>query len=144
MLQPGDHATSEASGLLGATNTVWTNVHEWFAHYLNGASNGIDTQAPVQVEPVGGSSYEGYSDLDALSTSSATFHLGGTDWLGTGSLSYAAPGTWSTAINVGTATCASGGTLQVSGLLTQLVDLPPQCWLPAICAAPPQSGNPAR
>ena len=144
MLQPGDHATSEASGLLGATNTVWTNVHEWFAHYLTGADNGIDTQAPVQVEPVGGSSYEGYADLSALSTSSATFNLGGTNWLGTGSLSYAAPGSWSTGINVGTATCASGGTLEVSGLLTQLLDLPPQCWLPAVIrsdAAVWQSGT---
>jgi predicted acyl esterase len=144
MLQPGDHATSEASGLLGATNTVWTNVHEWFAHYLTGADNGIDTQAPVQVEPVGGSSYAGYADLSALSTSSATFNLGGTDWLGTGSLGYAAPGSWSTAINVGTATCASGGTLEVSGLLTQLLDLPPQCWLPAVLrsdAAVWQSGT---
>jgi len=132
MLQPGDHATAEAGGLLGLSNSVWTNVHEWFDHYLTGADNGIDTQEPVQVEPVGGSSYEGYPSLSALSTSSATFQLGGTNWLGTGSLSYAAPGSWSTGIDVGTATCASGGTLEVSGLLTQLLDLPPSCWLPII------------
>lgn len=132
MLQPGDHATAEAGGLLGATNTVWTNVHEWFDHYLTGAANGIDTQDPVQVEPVGTSTYEGYSSLSTLSTSSATFNLGGTNIFGTGSLSSAAPGTWSTGIDVGTATCASGGTLEVSGLLEQLLDLPPQCWLPSI------------
>jgi predicted acyl esterase len=132
MLQPGDHATAEASGLLGLSNPVWTNVHAWFDHYLTGAANGINTQEPVQVEPVGGSSYEGYPNLSALSTSSATFQLGGTNWLGTGSLSYAAPGSWSTGISVGTATCASGGTLEVSGLLTQLLDLPPSCWLPII------------
>ena len=132
MLQPGDHATAEAGGLLGLSNSVWTNVHAWFDHYLTGAANGIDTQDPVQVEPVGGSSYEGYPNLSALSTSSATFQLGGANWLGTGSLSYAAPGSWSTGISVGTATCASGGTLEVSGLLTQLLDLPPSCWLPVI------------
>jgi predicted acyl esterase len=132
MLQPGDHATAEAGGLLGLSNSVWTNVHEWFDHYLTGAANGINTQDPVQVEPVGGSSYEGYPSLSALSTSSATFQLGGTNWLGTGSLSYAAPGSWSTGISVGTATCASGGTLEVSGLLTQLLDLPPSCWLPVV------------
>ena len=144
MLQPGDHATSEASGLLGATNTVWTNVHAWFDHYLTGAANGIDTQQPVQIEPVGSSTYEGYPDLSSLSTSSATFNLGGTNWLGTGSLSYAAPGSWSTGINVGTATCAAGGTLLISGLLTQVLDSPPQCWLPAILrndAAVWQSGT---
>ena len=132
MLQPGDHATAEAGGLLGLSNSVWTNVHAWFDHYLTGAANGIDTQDPVQVEPVGGSSYEGYPNLSALSTSSATFQLGGANWLGTGSLSYAAPGSWSTGISVGTATCASGGTLEVSGLLTQLLDLPPSCGLPVI------------
>ena len=132
MLQPGDHATAEASGLLGLGNTVWTNVHAWFDHYLTGADNGINTQDPVQVEPVGGSSYEGYANLAALSTSTATFQLGGANWLGTGSLSYAAPGSWSTGIDVGTATCASGGTLEISGLLTQLLDLPPSCWLPII------------
>jgi predicted acyl esterase len=132
MLQPGDHATAEAGGLLGLSNSVWTNVHAWFDHYLTGAANGINTQDPVQVEPVGGSSYEGYPSLSALSTSSATFQLGGANWLGTGSLSYAAPGSWSTGISVGTATCASGGTLEVSGLLTQLLDLPPSCWLPVI------------
>ena len=132
MLQPGDHATAEAGGLLGLSNSVWTNVHAWFDHYLTGAANGIDTQDPVQVEPVGGSSYESYPNLSALSTSSATFQLGGANWLGTGSLSYAAPGSWSTGISVGTATCASGGTLEVSGLLTQLLDLPPSCWLPVI------------
>jgi predicted acyl esterase len=132
MLQPGDHATAEAGGLLGAGNQIWTNVHAWFDHYLTGADNGINTQQPVQVEPVGGSSYEGYPSLSALSTSSATFQLGGTNWLGTGSLSDSAPGSWSTGIDVGTATCAAGGTLEVSGLLTQLLDLPPECWLPAI------------
>jgi len=132
MLQPGDHATAEASGLLGATNAIWTNAHAWFDHYLTGADNGINTQPSVQVEPVGGSTYESYSSLSALSTNTATFQLGATNWLGTGALSYAAPGEWSTGINVGTATCASGGTLEVSGLLTQLLDLPPSCWLPVI------------
>jgi len=132
MLQPGDHATAEASGLLGLSNTVWTNVHAWFDHYLTGATNGITAQDPVQVEPVGTSTYEGYPNLAALSTSDATFQLGAKNRLGTGALSYAAPGVWSTAINVGTPTCASGGILEVSGLLTQLLDLPPQCWLPII------------
>jgi len=132
MLQPGDHATAEASGLLGLSNPIWTNVHAWFDHYLTGTDNGIDQQQPVQIEPVGGSSYEGYSDLSALNASSTTFQLGAENWLGTGSLSAAAPGTWSTKINVGTGTCASGGTLEVSGLLTQFADLPPSCWLPVI------------
>ncbi|HEX4787122.1 MAG TPA: CocE/NonD family hydrolase [Actinospica sp.] len=132
MLSPGDHATAEASGLLGLANPVWSNVHAWFDHYLTGADNGIDTEQPVQIEPVGGSSYEGYPDISALGTSTTTYQLGTKNWLGTGSLSVAAPGTWTSSINVGTATCAAGGTLEVSGLLTQFLDAPPQCWLPII------------
>ena len=111
---------------------MWDNVHDWFDHYLTGAANGIDTQAPVQVEPVGGSSYEGYASPAAMSTGSATYQLGGENWLGTGSLTSASAANWSTGIDVGTASCAAGGTLEVSGVLTQFLDAPPSCWLPAI------------
>jgi predicted acyl esterase len=132
MLQPGDHATAEASGLLGLDNTVWDRTHDWFDHYLTGAANGIDTQAPVQVEPIGGSSYQGYASPAALTSSTATYQLGGANWLGTGSLSTATPGSWSTKTSVGSASCAAGGTLEVTGILTQFFDAPPSCWLPAI------------
>jgi predicted acyl esterase len=135
MLSPGDHATAEASGLLGLSNPVWSQVHAWFDHYLAGAANGIDTEQPVQIEPVGSGSYEGYHDISDLGTTTTTYQLGGADWLGTGSLSTSAPGIWHTSIDVGTGTCASGGTLEVSGLLTQFADAPPQCWLPAIARA---------
>ena len=132
MLQPGDHATSEASGLLGLDNAVWDHAHSWFDHYLTGAANGINTQAPVQVEPIGGSSYEGYASPAAMTTSTATYHLGAENILGTGGLSTSSTGSWSTRTNVGTASCAAGGTLEISGILTQFFDSPPSCWLPAI------------
>jgi predicted acyl esterase len=132
MLQPGDHATSEASGLLGLDNTVWDHTHDWFDHYLEGAANGINTQAPVQVEPIGGSSYQGYASPEAMTASTKTYQLGAENWLGTGSLSTSASGSWSTKTSVGTGSCAAGGTLEVSGILTQFFDSPPSCWLPAI------------
>ena len=132
MLQPGDHAGPEATGLLGLSNPVWSNVHAWFDHYLTGAANGINTEAPVQVEPVGGSSYTGYPNLAAESTHTATYHLGSENWLGTGSLSTSNATGWSTGISVGSDTCADGGTLEVSGILTQFLDAPPTCWLPII------------
>ncbi len=132
MLQPGDHATAEASGLLGLSNPIWTNVHAWFDHYLTGAANGINTEAPVQVEPVGGSSYTGYPNIAATSTHTATLNLGSENWLGSGSLGTSAANGWSTGINVGTDTCADGGTLEVTGILTQFFDAPPTCWLPAV------------
>jgi len=132
MLSPGDHATAEASGLLGLSNPIWSNVHAWFDHYLTGAANGIDSEQPVQIEPVGASSYQGYPDISDLGTNTTTYQLGAVNWLGTGSLSVSAPGTWNSSIHVGTASCAAGGTLEVSGLLTQFLDAPPQCWLPLV------------
>jgi predicted acyl esterase len=132
MLQPGDHATAEASGLLGLSNPIWTSVHAWFDHYLTGAADGINTQSPVQIEPVGGSSYTGYPTIAAATTHTATYNLGSENWLGTGSLGTSGATGWSTRIGVGTATCAAGGTLEVSGILTQFFDAPPSCWLPVI------------
>jgi predicted acyl esterase len=132
MLQPGDHATAEATGLLGLSNPIWTNVHAWFDHYLTGASNGINTQRPVQIEPVGGSSYTGYASLAAATTHTATLNLGSENWLGTGSLGSSSATGWSTRINDGADTCADGGTLEVTGILTQFLDAPPTCWLPAV------------
>jgi putative CocE/NonD family hydrolase len=132
MLQPGDHATAEASGLLGLSNPVWSNVHAWFDHYLTGADNGINQQDPVQIEPVGGSGYTGYTSLAAADGHTAVYGLGGTDWLGTGSLNSGTSTGWSTQINVGTDTCADGGTLEITGILTQILDTPPTCWLPSV------------
>lgn len=144
MLQPGDHATAEAGGLLGLPNPVWSNAHAWFAHYLTGADNGINAEPPVQIEPVGSSTYEQYASLGAVASTTKTYQLGGSNWLGTGSLAASTPSSWSTGIDVGTPTCASGGTLEASGILTQLLDLPPECWLPIIVrhdAAVWQSGT---
>jgi hypothetical protein len=131
MFQPGDHATAEASGLLGLSNQIWTNAHAWFDHYLTGAADGINAQPPVQIEQVGGSGYTGYANLAAAAPRSATLALGVQNWLGYGSLGSSA-GAWSTRINVGTDTCADGGTVEITGILTQFLDLPPSCWLPAV------------
>jgi predicted acyl esterase len=132
MLQPGDHATAEAGGLLGLSNQIWTNAHAWFDHYLTGAANGITSEAPVQIEPVGGSSYTGYPSPAAATTHTATLGLGSENWLGTGSLGGSTSTGWSTGIAAGSDTCADGGTLEVTGILTQILDAPPTCWLPAI------------
>jgi predicted acyl esterase len=132
MFQPGDHATAEASGLLGLPNAVWTNVHAWFDHYLTGAANGINTREPVQIEPVGGSSYTGYPSLAAADAHNAVYGLSGANRLVTGSPGSGGPAGWSTGIEAGADTCADGGTLEITGILTQILDSPPTCWLPAV------------
>ena len=40
-LNNGIHATAEIGGLLGLSNFVWDNTHDWFDHWLKGEANGI-------------------------------------------------------------------------------------------------------
>lgn len=132
MFQPGDHATAEATGLLGLPNQIWASAHAWFDHYLTGAANGINTRQPVQIEQVGGSGYTGYPSLAAAAPKSGVVTLGGQNRLGYGSLGPSPAGSWKTQIDVGTDTCADGGTVEITGILTQFLDAPPSCWLPAV------------
>ena len=49
-LGPGDHGGQEGSSLQGVPNDVVDDVQAWFAHYLRGADNGIDTEDPIVVK----------------------------------------------------------------------------------------------
>ncbi|MCX2970590.1 MULTISPECIES: CocE/NonD family hydrolase [Streptomyces] len=60
-LRPGDHASAEATGLLGLPNDVWTGTQRWFDHHLGGVRNGIDTERPVRLKPRSGAPYESYA-----------------------------------------------------------------------------------
>lgn len=48
--RPGDHATAEATGLLGLPNGTWNDAHRWFDRSLKGERNGIDEEPPVQLK----------------------------------------------------------------------------------------------
>ncbi|MEU4104957.1 CocE/NonD family hydrolase [Streptomyces tanashiensis] len=113
--RPGDHATAEATGLLGLPNDTWTSAHRWFDHYLKGADNGIDRERPVQLKPRSDAGYEGYSDWKSLDANRRKFDLGGTQRI------------WA---NVDSG--ANGGVVMLSNLLDQFFQAPPVASVPLL------------
>ncbi|MGW7113736.1 CocE/NonD family hydrolase [Streptomyces xanthophaeus] len=126
--RPGDHATAEATGLLGLPNDTWTNAHRWFDRYLKGERNGIDTEAPVQLKSRSNDGYEGYADWKSVGS-------GGTEKL-------ALSDTEHVFANVDSG--AHGGILFLSSILDQFAKAPPTAsvpLLPRAFAAVWQSGR---
>ncbi|WCD89506.1 putative protein YcjY [Streptomyces xanthophaeus] len=126
--RPGDHATAEATGLLGLPNDTWTNAHRWFDRYLKGERNGIDTEAPVQLKSRSNDGYEGYADWKSVGA-------GGTEKL-------ALSDTEHVFANVDSG--ANGGILFLSSILDQFAKAPPTAsvpLLPRAFAAVWQSGR---
>ncbi|MER8182084.1 CocE/NonD family hydrolase [Kitasatospora sp. NPDC094015] len=131
-LRPGDHATAEATGLLGLPNDVWTDARAWLDHYLLGTDNGIDRALPVHIEPQLQDHYEDYPSWQAVSSSTTRLGLGGRDLLGTGSL---APGTatgWRTPIGTNLDSGADGGIAILSNLAEQFLKVPPLVSVPLL------------
>ncbi|RCH68808.1 acyl esterase [Streptomyces sp. SDr-06] len=114
-LRPGDHATAEATGLLGLPNDVWTDAHRWFDHYLKGADNGIDREQPVQLTSRTDGSYEGYPTWQAVGAAKETLPLSGTRKI------------WA---NVDSG--ADGGVIFLSSVLDQFAKLPPMASIPLL------------
>ncbi|WP_434599044.1 alpha/beta fold hydrolase [Streptomyces sp. A5-4] len=113
--RPGDHATAEATGLLGLPNDVWTNAQRWFDHHLNGADNGIDREQPVQLKSRSTNGYEGYPDWKSVGANQRKIELGGTKKI------YA---------NVDSG--ANGGVVFLSNALDQFLRLPPTASVPLL------------
>jgi predicted acyl esterase len=127
-LRPGDHATAEATGLLGLPNDVWSDAHRWFDHYLKGADNGIDKEQPVQLksrpqalgsaragETPSDGSYEGYPSWQAVGAATEKLALNGTQKI------------WAN-IDSG----ADGGIIFLSSILDQFAKLPPMASIPLL------------
>ncbi|GAA4894358.1 alpha/beta fold hydrolase [Streptomyces coeruleoprunus] len=114
-LRPGDHATAEATGLLGLPNDVWTNAHRWFDHHLKGADNGIDRERPVQLKSRSTGGYEGYADWKSVGAHERRITLGDEHRI------YA---------NVDSG--ANGGTVLLSNALDQFLRLPPAVSVPLV------------
>ncbi|MFF9556732.1 alpha/beta fold hydrolase [Streptomyces albus] len=113
--RPGDHATPEATGLLGLPNDTWSHAHDWFDHYLKGEDNGIDTQPPVQLKSRTTGAYEGYADWKDVPSGARTLALNDTRELATGKDSG-----------------ADGGTMFLTGILDQFLKLPPVVSMPLL------------
>ncbi|MFB7466077.1 CocE/NonD family hydrolase [Streptomyces sp. NPDC056224] len=126
--RPGDHATAEATGLLGLPNDTWTNAHRWFDRYLKGERNGVDAEAPVQIKSRSSGAYEGYADWKSVGA-------GGTEKLALSDSEHVFAN-----IDSG----ANGGIIFLSSILDQLAQAPPTAsvpLLPRAFAAVWQSGR---
>ncbi|MFE7548482.1 CocE/NonD family hydrolase [Streptomyces gardneri] len=113
--RPGDHATAEATGILGLPNDTWTNAHRWFDHHLKGVDNGIDREQPVQLKSRSTSGYEGYPDWKSVNANQRKFSLGDTEHV------------WA---NVDSG--ANGGITLLTNLLDQFLRTPPTVSVPLL------------
>ncbi|MFI9115126.1 alpha/beta fold hydrolase [Streptomyces venezuelae] len=113
--RPGDHATAEATGLLGLPNDTWTSAHRWFDRYLKGADNGIDREQPVQFKSRSTGGYEGYPDWKSVHANQRKFGLDGTQKV------------WA---NVDSG--ANGGTVLLTNALDQFLRTPPIVSVPLL------------
>ncbi|MFF8837044.1 CocE/NonD family hydrolase [Streptomyces sp. NPDC015130] len=113
--RPGDHATAEATGLLGLPNDTWTNAHRWFDRHLKGVDNGIDREQPVQLKSRSTDGYEGYPDWKSVHADQRKFDLDGTQRI------------WA---NVDSG--ANGGVTLLTNLLDQFLRTPPTVSVPLL------------
>lgn len=113
--RPGDHATGEATGLLGLPNDTWTHAHRWFDRYLKGEHNGIDEEEPVQLKSRSTGSYEGYPSWREVPSARRTLSLDDDQRISTGRDSG-----------------ANGGLIFLTGILDQFLKLPPMASLPLL------------
>ncbi|MFB7450066.1 CocE/NonD family hydrolase [Streptomyces sp. NPDC056194] len=113
--RPGDHATAEATGLLGLPNDTWTSARRWFDHYLKGVDNGVDREQPVQLKPRSDAPYEGYADWKSVDANRRKFGLGGTQ-----------------RIRANVDSGADGGVVMLSNLLDQFFQAPPVASIPLL------------
>ncbi|MEV0844834.1 alpha/beta fold hydrolase [Streptomyces sp. NPDC049954] len=114
-LRPGDHATAEATGLLGLPNDTWTDTRRWFDHYLKGEDNGVAGEAPVRLSSRSGGDYENYPDWKSVGADRHKLDLAGSR-------------TVQTNVDSG----ANGGITLLSNALDQLVKLPPTVSVPLL------------
>lgn len=129
--RPGDHATAEATGLLGLPNDTWTDTRAWLDHYLKGADNGIDRQPPVQLKSRSTGGYEGYADWPSIASRTEKLALGAKGPR-TGALGGNAGTGWHTAIGTGVDSGADGGVIFLSSLLDQFAKAPPIASIPLL------------
>ncbi|MFJ8667140.1 alpha/beta fold hydrolase [Streptomyces sp. NPDC093600] len=113
--RPGDHATAEATGLLGLPNDTWTSAHRWFDRYLKGADNGIDREQPVQLKTRSSGGYEGYPDWKSVGADQRKIALGG-----------------SQKIRANVDSGANGGVVLLSNALDQFLGTPPVASIPLL------------
>ncbi|NEA33445.1 CocE/NonD family hydrolase [Streptomyces sp. SID13031] len=123
LLAHGDHATPEVTGAIGLPNEVWDELAPWLQHFLTGAENGADDEAPVQLKSQRNvwRSYPNWASVGSTKTSYLTKPTGLSR---TGSLQAKASTGWSNGIGPGIPTVADSGVVLISGALQGLLSIP--------------------
>ncbi|WP_351222617.1 CocE/NonD family hydrolase [Streptomyces sp. NPDC002133] len=113
--RPGDHATAEATGLLGLPNDTWASARRWFDHHLKGADNGVDREQPVRIKSRSSGGYETYPDWKSVGADARKMALGGTK-----------------TIRANVDSGANGGIVMLSSTLDQFLKVPPLASIPLL------------
>ncbi|MGG2460981.1 CocE/NonD family hydrolase [Streptomyces sp. RGM 3693] len=136
-LRPGDHATQEMTSLLGLPNATWASARQWLDHHLKGSGGTGGPREGVELEVRPGGREESYPNWRAVSSRTDHLRLGRPDSHGTGTLggpagTDAAGTGWWRQLSGGTDSGADGGIAELSGLLDQVVGLPPTVVVPLL------------
>jgi putative CocE/NonD family hydrolase len=133
---PGEHASTEVTGVLGLPSEVFDAVYKWLDVYVNGTES-ADTIGPaVRLRPRTpdrAGAVETYPDLAAFEAPATRFDLGQpTGLLKTGTLTTgSATSTWSDPITTNQTTSDAGITMGTY-TLEALTGRPPTVWLPGV------------
>lgn len=123
LLAHGDHSTPEVPGAIGLPNETWDELAAWLDHYLTGANNGADDEAPVQLKSQRGV-WRGYPSWAAVGQPRTSYLTKPTGLSRTGALQPQASTGWSSGIGAGVPTIADSGVALVSGALQGLLSIP--------------------
>ncbi|GAA3558202.1 CocE/NonD family hydrolase [Kribbella ginsengisoli] len=123
LLAHGDHATPEVTGAIGLPNEVWDELAPWLRHFLTGADNGADQEAPVQLKSQR-NVWRSYPDWASVGTEKTSYLTKPTGLSRTGSLQSQASTGWSNGIGAGVPTVADSGVALLSGAFQGLLSIP--------------------
>lgn len=123
LLAHGDHATPEVTGAIGLPNEIWDELAPWLKHFLTGADNGAEQEAPVQLKSQR-NVWRGYPNWAAAGSFKTSYLTKPTGLSRTGSLQATASTGWSNGIGAGVPTVADSGVVLISGALQGLLSIP--------------------
>lgn len=85
-LNLGVHASAELGGLIGTSNYVWRNVHDWFDFWLKGIDTGIMDRNAVSMEVKNVSTRQEFKNWPSEEIKTKSYYLGKREESPTGSL----------------------------------------------------------
>ena len=124
-LNQGIHATAEITGILGLSNLIWNNAHDWFDYWLKGINTGIMDKPEVSMELKFSNQRETFESWPSNRVSDKTLYLKPRGWFSNGSLKTSQnTSSKNTKIYSGLGSGASAGIPLLSPIVESHLDLP--------------------